>query len=127
MSSGMICGARWGDCLGTRPVRNDFSPCVSTLGGDTGAASGVSSGIFTLGGDVTCGGAALLEVSDSYLKADFLFSPDILSGLVGVGLRRAWVRSVAESFAASFGEVLGNVRVSVEISAVSETISLDVL
>ena len=73
------------------------------------------------------GGAALLEVSDSYLKADFLFSPDILSGLVGVGLRRAWVRSVAESFAASFGEVLGNVRVSVEISAVSETISLDVL
>ena len=48
-------------------------------------------------------------------------------GIVGVGLRRVWVRSAAACVAASFDEIIGNVRVSGEKSVVLETLSLAIL
>ena len=56
MLSGMMWGTRWGSILGAIPVWNVLSPCGYTLRGGSGAASGVVSQVFTLRGDVTCGG-----------------------------------------------------------------------
>ena len=88
MSSRIMCGTRWVGHLGARPGWNAMSPFVSTLGGGVGAASGVLSGVCTLGGGVTCGGAALVNISASCLRAAVCLSPNAVSGLVGFGLRR---------------------------------------
>ena len=68
----------------------------STLGGGTGDASGVASGVSTLRGGVgafyycgtsvvgggACGGAAMLKISAICFKATLYLSPRIMSGLV---------------------------------------------
>ena len=65
VSSGMMCGTRWGGCLGARPVWNVLSTYWSTLGGGAGGVSDVVSGVCTLGGGATCWGAAVLKISVS--------------------------------------------------------------
>ena len=76
-----------------------MSPCGSTIRGGKGEASGVASG----GGGVTCGGGAtLLNISASCLRASVSLSPNVVSGLVGVGLRRKWVSSAAACVATYF-------------------------
>ena len=75
-------------------------PCGSALGGVSGAASGVDSGVLALRGGVTCGAVALLKISVSCLRDDDFLSPNAVSVLVGVGLRKAWVRSAAACVAA---------------------------
>ena len=100
VSSGMMCDTHWGGCLGARPGWNIMYPCGSTLGGSAGAAYGVVSGACTLRGGVTCGGAALVNISVNLRSADVCLSPKVVSGLLGVGLRRKWVRSAVECVAA---------------------------
>ena len=112
VSSGIMCGTCWGGRLGARPGWNVMPPCGSTLGGGAGAAPGVVSGVYTLGGGVTSGGAALENISTSDLSANVCLSPNFVSGLVGVGFRREWVRSVAACVAASCGDSLGKVSVA---------------
>ena len=51
-----MCGTRSGGRLVARPGWNVMPPCGSTLGGGAGAAPGVVSGVYTLGGGVTSGG-----------------------------------------------------------------------
>ena len=102
-------------------------PYSSTLGGGAGAASEVVSESCTLGGGVTCGGAALVNISVSCLRAAFCLSPNAVSGLVGVELRKAWVSSMATCVAASCEDSLGKVSVSGGKSVVSENISFSVL
>ena len=46
----------------------------------------------------------------SCFRAAICLLPDFVSGLVGVGLRRAWVRSGATYVSKSFYDILGNVR-----------------
>ena len=74
--------------------------------------SGVVSRVYTLGSGVTSGGAALENISTSDLSANVCLSPNFVSGLVGVGFRREWVRSVAACVAASCGDSLGKVSVA---------------
>ena len=85
-----------------------MSPCGSTLGG----GAGVDSGAFTLGGSFACEGAALLNISESFLKASVFLSPHAVIGIVGVGLSRVWLMSAAACVAASFDNIIGNVSVS---------------
>ena len=85
VSSRIMCGTRWGGHLGACLFWNFISTCGSTLRGGAGDASGVVSGVFTLGAGITCGGAALVKISTSYLSADFCLSPNVVSGIVGVG------------------------------------------
>ena len=59
VSSGIMCGKCWFGRLGARPGWNVMSQCRSTLRGGEGAASGVISGICTLGDGVTSGGGKL--------------------------------------------------------------------
>ena len=61
MSAGMMWGARLVDCFISHPGCNDIFNCGSTLRGGAGAASGFSSGVFTLEGVVTCGGGVYVE------------------------------------------------------------------
>ena len=89
VSSSIMCGTFWDGCLGTLPGWIVISPCGSTLGGGSGATSGVVSRVFTLGGGVTCGGSALLNIYASFRSAAVCLFPNVVSGLVGVGLRRA--------------------------------------
>ena len=89
MSSGIICGTRWGGSLGACPGWNAVSPCGSTLGGVSGAAYGVVSGVCTPGGGVTCGVKDLVNISVSFLRAAVCLSHNVVSGLVGIWLRRA--------------------------------------
>ena len=92
VSLGTIWGVCWGDSLRARPGWNDISLCGSTLRGGAGDASGVAYGIFNLGGGVTCGGEAMLNIWACCFRAAVFLSPNVMSGIVGVGLRRAWVR-----------------------------------
>ena len=62
--------------------------CGYTLGGGAGATSGVASGVCTLGGGVSWGEAALENISASCLRAAIYLSPNAVSGIVGVRLRR---------------------------------------
>ena len=87
-------------------------PCGSTLGGVEGDASVIAYWVCTLIGGVPCGAAALLNISASCLSAAVCLSPNAVSGLVGVRLRRAWVRPEAACIAVSFDEILGSVIVS---------------
>ena len=61
----------------------------------------------------------MLNISRSCFRSDFCMFPTIVSGIVGVGFSRAWVRSAAAFVAASFDEILGNVRVAGENYVVS--------
>ena len=112
MTSGIRCGTRWGGCLGVRPGCNVMSPCDSTLGVFSGAVYDVVSGVCTLRGGVTCGGAALVNIYVIFLRADVCLSPNVVSGIVGVGLSRVWLMSAAACVAASFDNIIGNVSVS---------------
>ena len=53
--------------------------------------------------------------------------PKIVSGLVGDELRRAWARSADACVAASFDEILGNIRVAGKKSVVMETLYFSIL
>ena len=53
-----------------------------------------------------------MNISSIFQSAAFCLYPNVVSGLVGVGLRRDLVRSVAACVAASLEESLGNVSVS---------------
>ena len=110
--SGIMSGTRWGGLLCVHPSWNVMSPCGSTLVGVAGAASAVVSGVCTLIGGVTCWGAALVEISANFLRADVCLSPNVVIGLVGVGLRRAWVSSAAACVAASSEDIIGKFSVS---------------
>ena len=112
MSLGMMWGACQGDRICACPGRNYMSLCGYTLRGGAGYTSSVNSGVCTLGGDVTCGGTALLNISASFLRAAVFLSPNTASGIVGVGLRRAWVRSAVACVDASFDNIIGNVSFS---------------
>ena len=122
MSSGIMCGARWGGCLGARPGWNGISTCGSTLGGGAGSTSDVVSGVCTLGGGVTCGWCALVNISASFRSAAVCLSPNVVRGILGVGLRRTWVRYTAACFAASLEYSIGKVSVSGGKYVVSETL-----
>ena len=63
-----------------------------------------------------------MKISASLLSAAVLFTPTFVSGLVWVGLMRAWVRSMAACSAASCEDILGKVSVSGSKSVVSETL-----
>ena len=104
-----------------------MSPCGSTLGDGAGTAYGAVSRVFTLRGGVTCGGSDLLKMSASFWSYAACLSPDVMSGIVGVGLRRVWVRSAAACIAKSLEDILGKVSVSRKQSVVSETLSFAVL
>ena len=60
------------------------------------------------------GRAALLNIYASCLRASVCLSPNVVSGLVGVRLRRAWVRYMAACVDTSFEESLGKVSVARE-------------
>ena len=112
MSYGMMCGTHWGGRLGVHPGWNVMSPFGSTLGGGTRAASGIISGVCTLGGGVTLRGYALENISASFRSAAVCLSHNIVSGIVGVGLRRESVKSAAECIDASLQDSLGKVSIS---------------
>ena len=128
-------GARCGGSLGDCPVWKEMLPCGSTLGCGAGDTSRVSSGLFTLSGGmgefcccglsliggVTCGGADMLKISASCFRAAVCLLPNAVSGLVGAGLRRAWVSSTAACVAPYVDEIIGTVTVAGENSMVSET------
>ena len=127
MSSGMMRGTSWGGRIGARPGWNVMFPCGSTLRGGAGDASLFVSGVFTLGGGITCRGAALAKIYVSCLSAAVCLSPNVMSGLVGVGLRGAWISSAAECVAVSFEDSIGKVSVAGGEYVVSENISFAIL
>ena len=127
VSLGMIQSTRWCESLVAPHDWNYILPCGSTLWGGAGDAFGVASGVFTLGGGVTCGGGTMLNISASGFRAAVCLYPNVVSGVVGVGLIRVWMRSAAACVSASFDEIIGNVRVDGGNSVVWETIPLDVL
>ena len=53
------------------------------------------------------GGANLVEIYVSFLCDAVYLSPNFVGGIVGVGFRRAWVRSAAVRVVASYEESLG--------------------
>ena len=122
-----MCGTRWGVHLVARSGWNVMSPCGSTLGGGTGAAYGVVSGVCTLVGGVTCVEAALLNISASFRSAAVCLSPNVVSGLAGVGLRRTWFRSMSACVSESLEDILGKVSVAGGKYVVSETLYFSVL
>ena len=73
------------------------------------------------------GGGDLTNISVGCLRAAVCLYPFSVSGLVGVGLRRVWVKSTDACVDASFEEILGNFSVSGKHSVVSGNISLVVL
>ena len=68
-----------------------------------------------------------MKISASLLSAAVLFTPTFVSGLVWVGLMRAWVRSMAACVAASCEDSLGKVSVSGKKPVVYETLYFSVL
>ena len=68
-----------------------------------------------------------MNISASCLRAAVCLSPNFVSGLVGVGLRRAWVRSADACVTASYEDSLDKVSVSGGKSVVSETLYFSVL
>ena len=99
----------------------------STLEGGSGAASGFAYGVFNLGGGVTCGATAMFQIYTIFLRAAVCFYPKVMSGILGVGLRRAWVRSLTTYVAPSFDVILGNVRFARENSMGLEILFLSLL
>ena len=99
----------------------------TTLGGGAGDDSVVVTGVCTLRGGVTYGGSALLKISVIFWSATVCLSTSVVSGLVGVMLRRAWVMSAAACVAESLEDSLENVSVARKKSMVSEIISFAVL
>ena len=67
------------------------------------------------------------DISESCLSAAVCLSPNVVSGLVGVGLIRVCVRSAAAYVDASCGNSLGKVSVAGGKSIVLETLSFSVL
>ena len=61
---------------------------------------------------ITCGGAVMLNISVSCFRVSVCLSPNVVSRILGVGLRRTLVSSEAAFVDASFDEILGNVRVA---------------
>ena len=72
-------------------------------------------------------GAALLKIYARCRSAAVCLYPTVVSGLVGVELRKAWVRSADACVAAPLEDSLGKVSVSGKKSVVSEILSLAVL
>ena len=68
-----------------------------------------------------------MNISASCLGAAICLSPNVVSVLVGFGLRRAWVRSMAACVASSFEESLGKVSLVGGEIVVPETLSSAVL
>ena len=66
------------------------------------------------------GGAALVKFFAICLRAAVCLTPNFVSGLVGVGLSRVWVRSAATCVSASYEYSLGNVSVAGEIRSVCD-------
>ena len=54
----------------------------------------------------------MVNISVSCFKAAVCLYPNVVSGLVEVGLRRAWARLLAKCVVTSFDEVIGNTRVA---------------
>ena len=83
MSSGMTCGLRSDRGLTDHPGWSEILPVGTTLGGGSGDTSGVAFRVYILGGGlgafcfggnlfvvgVTCGGTAMLKISEIFLKA----------------------------------------------------------
>ena len=68
-----------------------------------------------------------MNISSIFWSASFCLYPNVVSGLVGVGLRRDLVTFVAACVAASLEKSLGNVSVSGGKSVVSETLYFSLL
>ena len=66
------------------------------------------------------GGAALVNISANFLMDAICLSPKVVSGLVGFGLRRAWVRSTAVCVPTYFEDSLGKVSVAGKNAVVLE-------
>ena len=69
----------------------------------------------------------MLNISASCFRAAVYLFPIVVSGLVGVGVRRSWVRSEDACVSASSEDILGNGRVARKNSVGSETRSLAIL
>ena len=141
----MSCGIKWGACwdkgLASRPDLIDMWPVVSTLEGVAGDAFGVASGKNTIGGGagvfycgvdvlsgaVSQGETSMLKIDANCFNSAVCFYHIIGIGMVGVGLRRAWLRSAATCVAASSEEILGKGILSRNNSIVSDIISATVL
>ena len=82
----------------------------------------VPSDVVSLGGE-----SVLVKISVSCLRGAVCLSPNVVSGLVGVGLRRVWVRSTSACVAAPFKDIIDKVSVAVKNSVLLETIYFAVL
>ena len=63
-----------------------------------------------------------MKISAICLRSTVCLSPNVVSGLVRVGLRRVWVSSAAVYIAEYFEDILGKVSVGGGNSVVSETL-----
>ena len=54
----------------------------------------------------------MLNISVRFLGAAVCLSLNVVSRIVGVGLRRMWARSASACVSAYFDEIIGNVRVA---------------
>ena len=68
-----------------------------------------------------------MKISVSFRSADVFLFPNVLGGLVGVGLRRTWVRSTSACVSESLEDSLGKVSVVRRKFVVSETLYFAVL
>ena len=53
-----------------------------------------------------------MKISEIFFSTTISLSPNVVIGLVGVGLRRTWVRSEATCVDASFDKIIGSIRFS---------------
>ena len=60
----------------------------------------------------------MVNISVSCFKAAVCLYPNVVSGLVEVGLRRAWERLSTKCVVTSFDEIIGNARVTGKIRGV---------
>ena len=104
-----------------------MSLCGSNIGGGAGTAFRFASRVFSLGGGLTCGGASMLNISLSCYRDTVYLCSNFVYGLVGIGLRRVWMRSAAAYVDEYFDDIRDNFRVSGENSVASETLYLSVL
>ena len=111
MSSGIMCGTRWGGRLGVHPGWNVISLCGSTVVRGAGAAADIIYGVCTLRGGITSGGESLVKISVSCLSSAVCLSPNVVIGIVVVGLSTLWVRSAAACVAPSCEDSIGKVSV----------------
>ena len=73
------------------------------------------------------GGGALVNISAICLRAADFLSPNFVSGLVGVGLRSAWINSADACVATSCEDSLGKVSIAGKTYVVSDTLYYTVL